>query len=103
VVAHGKDAHARRERRDTNNSILRKAASIQLLAIGCCVCDMKVEGRLNAQVKRQEPERTLYARRRTVAAIHISKSHGISIRANPGNRVLRHIHPNWLENYQCRD
>ena len=28
-----------------------------------------------------------------VAAIHISKSHGTSIGANPGNPVLRHVYP----------
>jgi len=63
-----------------------------------------------------------------VAAIHISKSHGTSIGANPGNPVLRHVYPcesvsirgqffladkgtghgwtriqNCFENYPCRD
>jgi hypothetical protein len=34
-----------------------------------------------------------YARRLAVAAIHISKSHGTSIRANPGDPLLGHVYP----------
>jgi hypothetical protein len=86
-------------------------------------------GKTDCPTKRQEPERTLCARRLAVAGIHISKSHGISVRANRGNPARRHGYPcksvsirglfpfvrqeKWatdghgfrtgFENYPCRD